>query len=167
MAGVTKYLIVFFVGIAVFVAITSNTDRIYGLRSFVVLTGSMEPAIPQGSIIFTKKINDYQKGDIVAFKQGNITVTHRIVKTDKNNALITKGDANDTTDAKPLLQKEVYGRVILFLPYIGQLVLLLKTVPGFIVLIIVPSVILIGWEVRNIVAEIKKDAVKNSPQSLI
>lgn len=165
--GLIKLAIIVLVAMAIFIVITSKTDKIYGLRSFVVLTGSMEPNVPQGSLIFTQKRPLYQKNDVVAFKQGNITITHRIVKTVSVKQVaqyITKGDANNALDSKRISHADILGKEIIFAPYIGKFILTLRTLPGFIFFVILPALILIGLEIRVIVAEIKKEAVKRIPR---
>jgi hypothetical protein len=39
----------------------------------------MEPKVPTGSIIYTLKEKIYNKGDIIAFVDNNVAVSHRIV----------------------------------------------------------------------------------------
>jgi signal peptidase len=69
----------------------------------VIMTGSMEPTIPVGSIVTIKKVNpEYVKvGDIITFKAGESTVMHRVIdKIVENGSYYfrTKGDANEVPD---------------------------------------------------------------------
>jgi len=149
----------------VFTLITSKTSFVGGIQSFVVLTGSMGSSIPQGSIIFTKKTPFYQKGDVISFEKGNNTVTHRIVDVRvENNSLSyqTKGDANNTIDKELVTQKDVLGKSIFSVPYIGKFVLFLKTFQGYALLIIFPTVFFIVFELNNIRKEIMKEAEKRA-----
>jgi signal peptidase I len=65
-----------------------------------ILSGSMAPLIQIGDQIFIKKIKDpshIHLGDIITFWQGNILVTHRVIRKFTKNGnmyLIEKGDAN-------------------------------------------------------------------------
>src|SRR5438128_1455960 len=79
--------------IVIFLLITAHTGLLYGIRTFTVLTGSMEPTIHVGSSILTMPTPQYKVGDIITFKRGALTVTHRIFGI-KNGQFITKGDAN-------------------------------------------------------------------------
>ena len=89
----------------------------FGYTVFSVLTGSMMPTINVGDIILVD-IKDEQDNfnvqDMIVFKQDNAIVTHRIVKVDENK-IITKGDANNTTD-EPITKENIIGKVIKIIP---------------------------------------------------
>ena len=149
--------------IAVFMLFSSKT-AIFGLRSFVVVSGSMEPAIRLGSIVLTKSATNYKTGDVVSFNnKAGQTVTHRIMETKispDGQSFILKGDANNTADGEEVKKREVIGKVYLAIPYLGRMVAFLRTLPGFLFLIIIPSVIFIGWEIINIKREMEKEIEK-------
>ena len=149
--------------LAVLVLFTSKTS-LFGIRSFVVVSGSMEPAINLGSVVFTKAETDYQRGDIVSFSnKAGQTVTHRIMEIKTSPAgqsFILKGDANNTVDGEEVKKREVIGKVFLTIPYLGRLVAFLRTLPGFLFLIIIPSIVFIGWEIINIKREMEKEIEK-------
>jgi len=150
--------------IAVFTLVTSKTDRIAGIKSFVVLTGSMTPSIPQGSVIFTKKAYAYEKGDVISFDLSGRNVTHRInaIEQDVNGDIYfeTKGDANNAVDSELVNSSAVIGKSVFHLPYVGKVILFLKTIQGFMALIIAPSLIFIGMELWAIKREIEKETEK-------
>jgi len=149
----------------VFTLITSKTPILGGIQSFVVLTGSMGSSIPQGSIIFTQKTPFYNKGDVISFEKGSNTVTHRITDVRvKNNALHyqTKGDTNNTVDQELVAREDVLGKSVFFVPFVGQLVLFLKTFQGYALLIIFPTVFFVVFELNNIRKEIMKEAEKRA-----
>lgn len=148
--------------LAVFALLTSRTE-VFGIRSFVVLTGSMNPTIPQGSIVFTKKDQFYSTGDIIAFNNGDKVITHRIVDTTNNNNVLsysTKGDANNTTDKNSVAKKDVVGKTLFHVPMAGTFILFLRTLPGFISFIIVPGLLFIGFELWTIKNHIEKETEK-------
>lgn len=148
--------------VVVFALLTSRVE-VFGIRSFVVLTGSMQPTIPQGAIVFTRASQNYNQGEIVAFKSGNNTITHRIVdKTAKNNVLSynTKGDANNAVDTSSVAHKDILGKTVFFVPFAGSFVLFLKTLPGFVAFIIVPGVLFILFELWTIKSHVEKEAEK-------
>lgn len=143
--------------LVVFTLITSKTE-VLGVQSYVVLTGSMSPAIPMGSIIYTRPANEYKVDDVVVFKQGNVTVTHRIVSLEDREGKLfyqTKGDANNVLDSEAILQKDILGKAILKANHIGTLVMYLKTPYGFISLIIFPALTLIALEFWSIKKELE------------
>lgn len=144
--------------------ITSRTSYLYNIRSFVVLSGSMQPLFPVGSMVYAMPQLNYKIGDIITFKNiAGVNVTHRISKIDKHNyqtIFITKGDANNVIDQTPVAKNKIIGKVFFFVPYIGLLVNYLKNPLYFIGLIIVPSVIFIIFELWTIKNEIIKNTEK-------
>ena len=97
--------------------------RLAGVRAFDVQTGSMEPDMPQGSLVITTPVSfdEVQVGDIVTFVMNeNLDVaTHRVVAIDREAGTVTtKGDANANTDGEQRWEN-VVGRVVLILPGLG------------------------------------------------
>ena len=75
---------------------------LFNYKPLVVLSGSMEPTLPTGSVIYYHPVeeSDLKVGDIVTFKlkDNKTLVSHRI--TSINNGIIqTKGDANNSVDS--------------------------------------------------------------------
>ena len=158
-----KYIYILFIFLAIpaiiLILITSHFSILGGLRSFDVLTGSMEPNVHVGSIIFTKPAQIYNVGDIIAFKRGDITVTHRIFGV-KNGQFVTKGDANNSPDPQLVSLSQIIGKNFYTIPYFGRLISFVKSVPGFILFIVLPILIFIGFEINTIKEEYKKEIRK-------
>ena len=128
---------------------------------FVVLSGSMEPAVPTGSVVFVSpKPFGYAVGDIITFNRGGKDyTTHRVsglVDESGQIAYQTQGDANNAPDPQTVAKKDIKGAVILTVPYIGYAVSQTKTPYGFILLIIIPSTIIIYEELKSL----KNETVK-------
>lgn len=158
-----KILVYLILPLVVFILITSKSPLIAGIRSFVVLTGSMRPNIPEGSIVFTQKSSGYKQGDVITYQKKDTTVTHRIIEVkNKNNqtSYITKGDANNAPDDQEIKQNEIVGKVAFNIPHIGVFISFLKTLPGFILFIILPAIIFILLEFKNIRKELEKEIEK-------
>jgi signal peptidase len=155
---VLALLIVLLVAIAAtFIPIPGN------YRVYTVQSGSMEPKIKMGSLIFVKPAGDYGVGDVVTIKAGKNTVTHRVVEKNNSGGEVTfrvKGDANEEADPNEIKKSEIIGREFFALPYIGYPVGYAKTGPGFIFLVIIPSVIIIYEEIFKIRQEIGKKIAK-------
>ena len=51
-----------------------------GYKPFIVMSGSMETTINIGDLVIVKKVNSssIHTGDIIAFKNGNIVISHRV-----------------------------------------------------------------------------------------
>jgi signal peptidase len=126
-----------------------------GSFSRVVMSGSMEPAIPVGSIVVVKKVNaeDVEVGDVIAFQTGESGTMHRVVEKvveDGSFYFRTKGDANEDPDPWIVKPEDVSGALMLTIPYYGYLLHFAGTPIGFALFILVPAIILIANEVRNI-----------------
>jgi len=152
-----------------------------GVRLYSVQSGSMAPAIPAGSIVVIKEVADYQKGEVITFKSEidrlvknpRRTITHRIneVKRGEDGTwYVTKGDFNPAPDVVPVKKDLVLGKVIFSIPLIGFPVSFSKTLPGLVILIIVPATIIVYRELLNIKKEVlamlerrkKKKSVKKN-----
>jgi len=125
-----------------------------------VYSGSMEPAIPVGSVVVIKPVDPetLKVGDILCFKietESPTTVTHRIINI-TSQGFITKGDANEDPDTWIVKKENVVGKVIATIPYLGYLGYFVRTPIGFILLIIIPAALLIIIEIKNIIKEAKK-----------
>jgi signal peptidase I len=136
-------------------------------RAFVVTSGSMEPTLKTGSVIFVVPKETYEVGDVVTFKHElgaslkdpNSTATHRIteIHDDEGRATFTtKGDANQTPDQSNLEIARVLGRVSFSIPYLGRAVAFAKTQMGFVLLIIIPATLIIYSEILTIKKEVFK-----------
>ena len=96
-----------------------------GIKPFVAQSGSMEPEIGTGSLVYIDTQNkDVKIGDIVAYKIHNeiknkdIIVTHRIVKEENGN-FITQGDVNKLPDANPVTKDQIIGKYSYNIPKLG------------------------------------------------
>lgn len=133
----------------------------------VVQSGSMEPAIPTGSVIFIKSSDSYKEGDIITFhRRGRETpTTHRIVEVhdDDNDGSIflTKGDANPIKDIEPVTEDSILGLVSFHIPFLGYVINFAREPIGLFLLVIVPAAIIATDEIRKIVQEIKKRSTTN------
>ncbi len=113
---------------AVFIVIL----MLLGIHPYAVKTGSMEPAIRMGSLCFVNQrtaFEDIREGDIIAFRSGELLVTHRAVSIG-GNGITTKGDANNTEDALEITKEQYIGKTLFWLPEIGKVLLFCQTKRG-------------------------------------
>lgn len=103
--------------------------RIFGVSSAVVVSGSMSGAIEVNDMVFTAAARNYEPGDIIMFRSGSSSVTHRIVAVTEEG-YVTKGDANNAPDQDPVPREAVVGKVTLVIPKIGLVVGFLQTPQG-------------------------------------
>ncbi len=122
--------------------------KVFGLKVYTVLSGSMEPDYPTGSLVYVKAVDvsELHVGDVITYKMGSVTVTHRIIELvadedDPDNVRFrTKGDANDSVD--PLVSfEDVIGEVVFCIPLLGYLAVLIKQPPGLYIAIGVSAVL--------------------------
>lgn len=101
-----------------------------GSSTFAVLTGSMEPTYPPGTVVVVHPtpMDRLRIGDVVTFQarpDRPAMVTHRVVALrfapDGTRMLLTRGDANGATDPRPVRAEQVRGRVWYGVPHVGRL----------------------------------------------
>ena len=92
-----------------------------------IASDSMYPQLQRGDGIIVKKLTSQEKdklqvGDIIAFKDGNFVITHRIeeiTEEDGTKLYQTKGDNNTSKDVTKKTKDDIIGIVKLRIPYIG------------------------------------------------
>lgn len=115
---------------------------VLGLTPLVVVSGSMEPTLPVGSLIFSRSVPaaELRAGDIVTVQrpEGLGLVTHRLVSTTALDGgtyeYVLKGDANRTEDPRPYTVTTA-GKYLFQIPYIGSLATAIRTVPGLLIVL--------------------------------
>ncbi|KAK6977482.1 signal peptidase complex catalytic subunit SEC11 [Favolaschia claudopus] len=111
----------------------------------VVLSGSMEPGIYRGDLLFLSNYEprEYKLGDIAVYQvedEAAVSIVHRVVQTevresDSSFRMLTKGDNNDLDDIslyrglERLERKHVVGRVRGIIPYVGYVSILFNEYP--------------------------------------
>ena len=150
---------------ATFILLTTY-NLIPGYNFYVVMSGSMEPSIHTGSIVAVQEQKDYNIQEIITVQMKNDpsqSYTHRIVEKieEDTTSFRTKGDANESNDPDLAQQDQVLGKVILSIPVVGYLANFAKQPTGFILMIIVPSIIIAASEL-NIIKEETKNIISKS-----
>lgn len=145
--------------LVILAAFPFTLPRIFGIEIYGILTGSMDPACPTGSLVYVKSVNpeSLQDKDIVTFQKGNLVITHRVVKNDvQKEELITKGDANNANDIQPVAYKQIKGKVALTVPLLGYLALRLNSAAGISVCVIILALGLMLWVLGDMMSIKKK-----------
>lgn len=124
-----------------------------GYRPFVVLSGSMEPSMPTGSLVLTKSVDpeSVHVGDVITFRleSGSFetdSATHRVAAIEQGPgglSFITKGDANQAPDPLPVPASALVGRVVAGSSLAGSLAQAVKT-PLFFSLVALAAVVLVA-----------------------
>lgn len=123
--------------VAALTAILLVGVRLIGLQPYTVLSGSMEPKFPVGSMIYVKSVDTdtLKKEEAITFTIGSGTVvTHEIIEVleDENGkrSFRTQGIANDTPDGDPVPADRVIGKAVFCLPLLGYVAVYFQTPAG-------------------------------------
>ncbi len=129
------------------IAAAMFVPKIAGFDQYAVLSGSMEPGIKVGAIVYERafKPEALKEGTVITYKLSEGTlVTHRIVSIDwKNKTVVTKGDANNTTDAAEVSFDQITGVYVFTIPYLGYISIYAKTPVGIAVICAILIVIIL------------------------
>lgn len=124
---VTAWMIVLATAAALTVAVV--VPRLGGGTPYTILTGSMQPKLPPGTLVVSKPadFNSIGIGDVVTYQLESgkaAVVTHRVVAISSSakgeRTLRTQGDANNVADEKPVREVQVRGKVWYSVPYLGR-----------------------------------------------
>lgn len=119
--------------LAVVAVAASVAPRLMGLQSYAIISGSMEPALPTGSLVYAQPVaaSELQPGDVAAYRRDQDVIVHRVQTNDvADEELTTKGDANADADVRPVPYAHVLGRVTASVPGIGYFLMVLQSTPG-------------------------------------
>jgi signal peptidase len=130
---------------------------VFGHPVLTVLSGSMAPTLRTGDLAYDDRLKPEQAtrlkaGEIITFRTtpgGEQTFTHRIHGVLTFHGAVayqTKGDANSTTDATPVLPSQVVGLYLGRIPYGGYLLNALHQPVALVLLLAAPCLWLVsGW----------------------
>jgi len=159
------------VAAAVLLAVLLVGVRVVGLQPFVVLSGSMEPVYHVGSLIYVKDVDykELQVGDPITFMISEKTVvTHRIteVLVDEEDPdtlrFFTKGDANELPDGSSVHYKNVIGKPVFSIPYLGYVSNYIQNPPGMYVAIAAGALLILLVFLPDVFADEDKEKKKKS-----
>ena len=116
------------IGTLILVAVIATSiplaiPRFLGYETYNVTSGSMEPALPVGSVIYVQYVEPetVKTDDIIAFFSGGSVVTHRVVNNNLfEGKFTTKGDANPMVDFSDVPYSDLVGVVKYHIPVLGN-----------------------------------------------
>ena len=133
--------------IVVIFAILLAGVRLFGVQVYSVISGSMEPKYPVGSLIYVKEVDpaEIRVNDVITYVLPNdMPSTHRVIRIDEENQLFyTKGDANEAEDGSPVHFKNLRGTPVFKIPYLGYVAYYIQHPPGMYIAIAVGAVLMI------------------------
>ncbi len=136
--------------------------KLVGWSFVVVAGGSMEPAIPFGSLAVMESLGTGAPtaGDIVMYRdpsRSGEVVTHRIESVSPDGrTLITRGDANPSADLDPVPVTAVEARYRFALPQAGRLVYWAHTRSGYVAMVVLPGLAVIAWELGSVARAVRE-----------
>ena len=144
----------------VFSTVMFNKDdrSLFGIKMYVVLSDSMSKTdFSAGDLIFVKEVDPstLKAGDIITFISQNEkslgeTVTHKIrektTDEDGNPAFVTYGTTTGKNDKALVTYQWIKGQYVGKIPWLGWVFNFLKTIPGYIVCILLPFGTLIAYQ---------------------
>lgn len=154
--NIPEALLIVYLGFLAVFSLIKFTESANGVRIYPIVTSSMQPEITPGSLVFSSTAMAYNKGDIISYSEetkygvptGKI-LTHRIIEKTENG-YITKGDANSDSDPQVIGKPQIRGKVLIVLPLLGYLEILIKTIPGFLVLVVAPTVFVVVSQLKDL-----------------
>ncbi len=168
--GITVLVMAF----TIFSSLVFNREdrKVFGVSMMIVMSDSMKATdFAAGDLIFIQEVNPetLKEGDIICFTSQNNgsvgeTVTHKIKKVTKVpvkvmidgvtetryvNAFITYGTTTGEEDESPVTYEWIKGKYVGKIPYAGHVFNFLRTPAGYICIILIPFVLLIGYQAFN------------------
>ena len=118
---------------------------VVGIEPYIVISGSMEPAVKKGSLSFINnhsKFSDVKENDVIAYTASTgAKVTHRAIRITEEG-IETKGDRNSSSDGITTTEENFIGKNVFSIPQLGYLIKNLQTARGKLILITLVMVIL-------------------------
>ncbi|WP_152042422.1 signal peptidase I [Salinigranum salinum] len=145
-------------------AMYAAPQTIGATESYVVMSGSMEPAIQTGDVIFVydRDPSTIEEGDVITYNldgQRTEVTTHRVVDIVENEegqrVFVTKGDANEDPDPYRVPSDAVIGvmptdGIPARVPFLGHALLFAQSKLGIALLVFVPAGLLVITELWDL-----------------
>jgi signal peptidase I len=139
-----------------------------GIFPMIVMSDSMKGTFDSESLLVcqTARPEEIEKGDIICYRDpagsGITTTTHRVVDIEKDIdgelSFITKGDANNANDQTPVPAENLIGIYKFHIAGLGALALFMQSMPGLIIFVILPIMILVSYDmIRRQIYDRKKN----------
>ena len=137
--------------------------RVAPYRTFIVLSGSMAPAIPTGSVVVVRPVQPetVRVGDVITYwpasrrQDAGPALTHRIVEIvepGRSPLVLTKGDANPTTDTAVERLGQPVWKLLFTVPWAGYVLVFSQTTAGRLLLVVATVVLALAgvYDLRRV-----------------
>ena len=137
-------------GVILLFLLILTVPTLWGLKPYTVMSGSMEPVLPIGSVVYILETKEVKAGDLIAFDvaEGQMCI-HRCLERKKDGTYVTKGDANDFQDMFTVAEEQIKGRSVYVLPFAGYGMTFLQTPAGIGVI----SLVFLGRMILDIIID--------------
>lgn len=132
-----------------------TADRLFPYRGYTVITDSMTPTIPVGSLVISKQLKPDEtplNGTIITFKANRfgdeIVLTHYlggVVMEDGKARFRTHAEGVEEPDAYTTHREDILGTYVFHIPYVGKAAQFLNSIYGLVMLL----ALLIIWLVNR------------------
>ena len=120
-------------------------------RPYVVMSGSMSPAIEVGDALVVQPADTIAPGDVITFRLDEQVVTHRVAEIGASGYR-TKGDANAELDPHVVAPEQVIGRAVARIPGGGYVSIYLQQPTGVASFVLLPWMLRSGWQLADVMA---------------
>lgn len=128
--GVVDIAFILLIGFAILLFIfAALIPRIGGYHAYAISSGSMEPTLSRGDLLFIETIpfEELEEGNVVAFQMGGTVVIHRAVSIDRQGETFrTKADSSNQLDETAVDTNALVGRAAYKIPLLGYVSLWLS-----------------------------------------
>ncbi len=143
--------------------ISGDMPALFGYRMFQIISPSMEPELMVGDIIISKEYNGEQlePGDVITYigREGDFAgknITHKVIWVE-DNEIVTQGIANPSPDPK-ITKSDVIGVMTYKTIILDKIYKVISSTAGFILLLVVPLVVMIINEFKDLIKQIREEA---------
>lgn len=174
--AIALILVSLFVLLSVVLTPAGQVPQVLGHSVFRVMTGSMEPALPEGALLVVRKTppEEIKPGDVISFFSadpalGGAVNTHRVVRVENEDGkrlFITKGDANYIEDRYPVEESLLVGRAVFSSAWLGKTVILLSNPLVFGTIILLPLLVILLMNLLRAV-RIASDIAKKEEEEAV
>lgn len=182
-AAIALILASVFVLLCVVLTPSGQVPQVLGYSVFRVMSGSMEPVIPQNAFLLVHKVDaqTIEPGDVISFFSTDPALdgavnTHRVVCVEEQAGerwFYTKGDANIIADAYPVGEDMLVGKVVFTSAFLGTAVRLVSNPLVFFGIVLLPLLVILLlnlWRAIRIAADMAKkeeeEAVRKAVEAI-
>jgi len=154
----SNLMVIALLGLLLFVLVAPH----FGFVFLALMGSSMAPALPAGSVAVVQPVaaSEVKVGDIIAYRstgERSPMVTHRVTEVlgqEGSLSFQTAGDRNEEPDRNPVASSSVVGKVRFHIPLLGFLLNLVRQPLGYGLLVGLPAMVIVTWEIWRIAGEI-------------